>query len=48
VVKLPEAKHGSVLLPRRWPGESDSAWANRFQRLAWDDERLPETLKGLI
>jgi transposase len=47
VVKLPEAKKGFVLLPRRWVVERSFAWAARFRRLARDYERLPETLQGL-
>src|ERR671916_209212 len=47
VVKLPEAKRGFVLLPRRWVVERTFAWATRFRRLARDYERLPETVKGL-
>ena len=47
VVKLPEAKKGFILLPRRWVVERSFAWATRFRRLARDYERLPETLKGL-
>lgn len=47
VVKLPAAKHGFVLLPRRWVVERDFAWATRFRRLARDYERLPEVLAGL-
>ena len=47
VVKLPEAKHGFVLLPRRWVVERDFAWLSRFRRLARDYERLPEMLAGL-
>ena len=39
VVKLPAAKRGFVLLPRRWMA--------RFRRLARDYERLPGTLRGL-
>ena len=46
VVKLPEAKRGFVLLPRRWVVERTFAWAARFRRLARDYERLPETLAG--
>jgi transposase len=46
VVKLPEAKRGFVLLPRRWVVERSNAWLARFRRLARDYERLPETLKG--
>jgi transposase len=47
VIKLPEAKQGFVLLPRRWVVERSFAWAARFRRLARDYERLPETLAGL-
>ncbi len=47
VVKLPEAKKGFVLLPRRWVVERSFAWAARFRRLARDYERLPQTLEGL-
>ena len=47
VVKLPEAKRGFVLLPRRWVVERSFAWTARFRRLARDYERLPETLAGL-
>jgi transposase len=31
VVKLPQAKHGFVLLPRRWVVERSFAWAARFR-----------------
>ena len=47
VVKLPEAKNGFVLLPRRWVIERSFGWMARFRRLARDYERLPETLRGL-
>jgi transposase len=47
VVKLPEAKKGLVLLPKRWVVERSNAWAARFRRLARDYEPLAETLKGL-
>ncbi len=47
VVRLPEAKRGFVLLPRRWVVERSFAWASRFRRLARDDERLPETRAAL-
>jgi transposase len=47
VVKLPAAKRGFVLLPRRWVVERSFAWAGRFRRLARDDERLQTTLAGL-
>jgi transposase len=47
VVKLPDAKRGFVLLPRRWVVERSFAWLSRFRRLARDYERLPQTLKGL-
>jgi transposase len=47
VVKLPEAKKGFVLLPKRWVVERSNAWAARFRRLARDYEQVAETLKGL-
>lgn len=47
VVKLPEAKRGFVLLPRRWVVERSFAWVARFRRLVRDYERLPETVAGL-
>jgi transposase len=47
VVKLPAAKRGFVLLPRRWVIERSFAWAARFRRLARDYERLPATVAGL-
>jgi transposase len=46
VVKLPAARKGFVLLPRRWVVERSIAWAARFRRLARDYERLPATLAG--
>ena len=47
VVKLPDAKKGFVLRPRRWVVERSFGWMARFRRLARDYERLPETVKGL-
>lgn len=47
VVKLPEAKRGFVLLPKRWIIERSFAWTARFRRLARDYERLPSVLAGL-
>ena len=47
VVRLPEAKRGFVLLPRRWVVERSFAWVTRFRRLAKDYERLPGTVAGL-
>lgn len=47
VVKLPHAKRGFVLLPRRWVVERSFAWTTRFRRLVRDYERLPATLVGL-
>jgi transposase len=47
VVKLPHAKRGFVLLPRRWVVERSFAWTTRFRRLVRDYERLPATLAGL-
>lgn len=47
VVKLPTAKRGFVLLPRRWVVERSFGWMTRFRRLVRDYERLAETLAGL-
>lgn len=47
VVKHSEAKHGFVLLPRRWVVERSFAWSARFRRLERDYERMPTTLAGL-
>ena len=47
VVKLPEAKKGFVLLPKRWVVERSFAWTARFRRLARDFERTPETFRSL-
>jgi transposase len=47
VVKLEQAKHGFVLLPKRWVIERSFAWTARFRRLARDYERLPAVLAGL-
>jgi transposase len=46
VVKLPQAKRGFVLLPRRWVVERSFAWTGRFRRLTRDYERLHTTLEG--
>ena len=47
VVKLPKAKRGFALLPRRWVIERSFGWMARCRRLARDYERLPSTLAGL-
>ena len=47
MVKLPEAKRGFVLLPRRWVVERSFAWATRFRRLLKDYEGYASTLAGL-
>ncbi len=47
VVKLPDAKRGFILLPKRWVVERSIAWLARFRRLTRDYERLPLTFKGL-
>ena len=47
IVKLPEAKKGFVLLPRRWVVERSFGWLARFRRLSRDYERLPSVLAGL-
>jgi transposase len=46
VVKLPDVKRGFVLLPRRWVVERGFGWMSRFRRLARDQERLADVLKG--
>jgi transposase len=46
VVKLPQAKRGFVLLPRRWVVERSFGWMSRFRRLGRDYERLSKTLEG--
>jgi transposase len=46
VVKLPQAKRGFILLPRRWVVERSFGWAARFRRLARDYERLASSLAG--
>jgi len=46
VVRVPGAKRGFVLLPRRWVVERDFGWMSRFRRLARDQERLAEVLQG--
>lgn len=47
VVRLPKAKRGFVLLPRRWVVERSFAWATRFRRLVKDYERYASTMAGL-
>ena len=47
VVKVPEAKRGFVLLPRRWVVERSFAWAARFRRLARDHERLASSFVSM-
>ena len=46
MIKLPEAKRGFVLLPRRWVVERSFARVARFRRLARDYERLAPTFAG--
>lgn len=47
VVKLPEARKGFVLLPRRWVVERSFGWLARFRRLSRDFERMPHVLAAL-
>ena len=47
VVRLPQARRGFVLLPRRWVVERSFAWLAKFRRLARDYERAPAVLAGL-
>ena len=44
VIKLPEARKGFVLLPRRWVVERSFAWLSRFRRLARNYERSAQSL----
>lgn len=44
MVKLPQAKQGFILLPRRWVVERSFAWKTRFRRLVRDYKYLPETV----
>ena len=46
VVKLAEAKHGFVLLPKRWVVERSFGWVARLRRLSRDCERLVSSLEG--
>jgi len=48
VVKLPDAKHGFVLLPRRWVVERTFAWVTQCRRLGKDYERLPVSSEAMI
>lgn len=43
VVKLPNAKRGFVLLPRRWVVERSFAWETWFRRLVKDYEQCAST-----
>jgi transposase len=47
VVKLPEAKRGFVLLPKRWVVERSFAWSTRCRKLVKDYERYAKTLADL-
>jgi transposase len=47
VVKLPQAKHGFILLPRRRVVERSFAWMTHFRRLSRNYEQSPQTLAGL-
>lgn len=47
VIRLPEARRGFVLLPRRWGAERSFAWATRFRRLVKDYEHYASTLADL-
>jgi transposase len=46
IIKHTKAKHGFILLLRRWVVERSFVWATRFCRLARDYEHLSETLAG--
>ena len=47
IVRLPEAKKGFVLLPKRLIAEQSLAWTTRFRRLVRDYERYASTPAGL-
>lgn len=47
VVKLPEARRGFVLLPRRWVAERSFAWATRFRRLVKECPNTPDFMSSL-
>ena len=47
VVKLPEAKKGFVLLPKRWVVERSFSWLPQIRQLSHDFERMPDVLAGL-
>jgi transposase len=47
IVKLPAAKRGFILLPKRWVVERSFAWKSRFRRLVRDYERRLSVLAGL-
>ena len=47
-MKLPDAKRGFVLLPRRWVVERSFAWTTRFRRLVKDYERYASTLQPVL
>lgn len=46
VSKHTEAKHGLVLLQRRWVFNQSIGWAALFRRVARDCERMTKTLAG--
>ena len=48
VVKLPQAKKGFVLLPRRWVVERSFGWLDMNRRLSKDYEGVPETTEAWI
>ena len=48
VVKLPEAKKGLVLLPKRWVVERTVSWLGQSRRLSQDYERFCATSEAII
>jgi transposase len=46
VVRHPRAKHGFLLLRKRWVVERTFGWFARFRRLERDHERLAKVLAG--
>jgi hypothetical protein len=47
VARLPEAREGFVLLPRRWEVERRCVWMGQRHRLARNNEQLVNTLASM-
>ena len=48
VVRLPGARKGFVLQPRRWVGERTFAWLGKQRRLSKDYEERPASSQAFI